>query len=155
MHWRHSAAIAILLGGFVAGTVDIGSASLINWRSPVFILHAVAGGLLGRVSFAEGTGSAALGLLLQWAMSLVIAAVFVAASRRLTVLSRRWALAGLSYGVGLFAVMNYVVVPLSAYASFPDFGPLKAAENLAAMLLFGLIVALFARSEPADPAPVT
>jgi hypothetical protein len=37
---------AILLGGFVAGTLDIGAAALINVASPILILQFIAGGLL-------------------------------------------------------------------------------------------------------------
>jgi uncharacterized membrane protein YagU involved in acid resistance len=140
-----SAFAAVLLGGLVAGTIDIGAAALINGRDVVFILHAIAGGLLGLASFKQGAGSAVAGLLLQWAMSLVIAGIYVFAAMRISALKRLWIAGGLAYGVGIFFVMNYVVVPLSAYHSMPDFTPAKFAENMAAMLLFGLIVAFFAR----------
>ncbi|TMH36972.1 MAG: hypothetical protein E6H66_03940 [Betaproteobacteria bacterium] len=65
--------VAILLGGFIAGTIDIGAAALINWVSPILILHFIAGGLLGKAALGGGTPVALLGLLLQWAMSLIIA----------------------------------------------------------------------------------
>jgi len=45
--------------------------------------------------------------------------------------------------------MNYVVVPLSAWARWPHFTPHTFAANMAAMLLFGLIVAFFARTSSA------
>ena len=45
----------------------------------------------------------------------------------------------------IFFVMNYAVVPLSAWARWPHFTADKFAENLLAMLLFGLIVAFFAQ----------
>ena len=140
-----STAAAILLGGLTAGTIDIGSAALINTRGPVFILHAIAGGLLAMASFDGGAGTAVLGLVLQWAMSLVIAAIFVIAAIRIPALRRQWLPAGLAYGVGIFFVMNYVVVPLSAWHRFPHFSPEHFAENMLAMLLFGLIIAFFAR----------
>ena len=41
---------AIVLGGVVAGTLDIGAAALINWASPALILRFVAGGLLGKIT---------------------------------------------------------------------------------------------------------
>jgi len=140
-----SAVAAILLGGFVAGTIDIGAAALINTRSPVFILHAIAGGLLAMASFDGGMSTAVLGLVLQWVMSLIIAALFVLAAMRIGTFRTHWLSAGLGYGVGIFFVMNYVVVPLSAWHRFPNFTPLKFGENMLAMLLFGLIVAFFAR----------
>jgi uncharacterized membrane protein YagU involved in acid resistance len=136
---------AILLGGVIAASIDIGAASLINGRSPVFIMQAIAGGVLGRASFGDGAGSAILGLALQELMGILIAAIFVVPAKMVAGLPRRWILSGLGYGVIIFFVMNYVVVPLSALKSKPHFSMLKFTENMAAMLLFGLIVAFFAR----------
>jgi uncharacterized membrane protein YagU involved in acid resistance len=136
---------ATALGGFIAGTIDVGAAALINKASPYIILQAIAGGVLGKASFSEGTPAALLGLLLQWAMSLLIAWLFVLASRALPVLKRRWLAAGLAYGVAIFFVMNYVVVPLSALKHTPHFTAARFIENMIAMLLFGAIVAFFAR----------
>ena len=148
MKAQRSAMTAILLGGLTAGTIDIGSAALINWRSPMFILHAISGGLLGMPTFSDGTPAAILGLFLQWAMSLVIAAVYVVAGGGFPMLKRFWIAGGLAYGVGIFLVMNYVVVPHSVYGMFPHFTPLKAGENLLAILLFGIIVAFFSGKTP-------
>jgi hypothetical protein len=142
---------AILLGGLIAGTVDIGAAALINWVNIPRILQAIASGALGRASFEGGARSAVVGLGLQWAMSLVIAAIFVLAARALPGLRHGWALAGLAYGVVVFAVMNYVVMPLSAIGHIPRFTSLTLLENLLAMLLFGLIIAFCAR----ERAPAT
>jgi uncharacterized membrane protein YagU involved in acid resistance len=136
--------VAVLYGGFVAGTLDVLAAALINWLNPLIIMRAIASGLLGRAAFQGGLPVAALGLLLQWAMSLLIAAIFVFAARRLAWLGRRWVAAGLLYGVVVFVVMEYVVVPLSAAAK-PHFTALSFVENVLAMLLFGLIVSFFAR----------
>ncbi len=137
---------AILSGGLVAGTLDIGSASLINWIRPAIILRAVASGLLGPASFHDGFFSAVLGLFLQWVLSILIAALFVGAALRIRVLLRHWILAGLLYGGVVFVVMNYIVVPLSRAPFGPSgFTTAKILENLAAMLLFGWIVAAFAR----------
>ena len=136
---------AIFCGGFIAGTLDIGAASLINWLSPVIILHAIASGLLGKASFHDGAPAALLGLGLQWAMSLVIAAVYVLGVLRLSALTHHWMAGGVVYGCVIFLVMNYVVVPLSAAPFSPHFHILKILENLAAMIIFGVIVAFCAR----------
>jgi hypothetical protein len=63
-----------------------------------------------------------------------------------TILKRQWLAAGLAYGVVVFFVMNYVVVPLSAIGRVPHFTAARFIENLLAMLLFGVIIAFFARS---------
>jgi hypothetical protein len=142
---RHPGLLAILLGGFIAGTLDIGAAALINLANPLLILKFVAGALLGKPALAGGPSVALLGVVVQWAMSLIIAALYVFAARWLPVLRRRWLASGLAYGVVIFLVMNYVVVPLSAWAKWPRFTAEQFSENMLAMLLFGLIVAYFAQ----------
>ncbi len=135
---------AVLVGGLVAGTIDIGAASLINWLSPIIILHAIASGWLGKTSFHDGTPAALLGLVSQWCMALIIASIYALSAIRLPALKRRWLAGGFGYGVAIFLVMNYVVVPLSAAPWNPwkrHFSPDKFLENLLAMMLFGLIVA--------------
>ncbi|MEO8809898.1 MAG: hypothetical protein ABI386_06605 [Rhodanobacter sp.] len=139
----------ILWGGFVAGTVDIGAASLINWIDPMIILRAIASGVLGHASFQGGVPASLLGLLLQWAMSVLIAAIFVVASRRLGWMRQYWIAAGLAYGVVVFVVMEYVVVPLSA-AKNPHFTSVSLLENVLAMMVFGLIVSFFAQRWQSD-----
>jgi uncharacterized membrane protein YagU involved in acid resistance len=87
-----------------------------------------------------------LGLALQWLMSLIIAKIYVLAGVQLPVLFRRPLVMGALYGVGVFVVMNLVVLPLSAAWPKPHHPSAEAiALNLAAMLLFGLIVAYTAR----------
>jgi len=142
---RHSALTAIFLGGFIAGTIDIFAASLINHINLIVVLHSIASGLLGKNSFYGGWSTAAIGVALQWAMALIIAAIYVLASRSIPALVRHWVWGGLAYGVGIYFVMNFVVVPLSAapFRNHPLVVP-KAAEDMLAMLLFGLIVAFFA-----------
>ena len=66
---------AIAIGGLFAGSLDIFVAGAINHASPATILQAIASGLLGRASYDVGAGTVALGLLLQWLMSLAIAAI--------------------------------------------------------------------------------
>ena len=152
--------IAIALGGFIAGTIDIGAAALIEQRSPLVILHFIAGGILGKPALAGGASVELLGLVLQWAMSLVIAAIYVLATELLPFVRRFWVASGLAYGVGIFLVMNYIVVPLSAWKVVAHFTVFKFAANLTAMLLFGLIIAFFDRRpmltrwrDPASPSP--
>lgn len=149
MNFRYPIGQAVLWGGFVASTVDIGAACLINGLPPVVILHAIASGVLGKPSFYMGWSSAVLGLVLQWGMGLLIAAVYVLGARRLAWMQRDWRLSGLAYGVVIYFVMNDVVVPLSKAWPGRDLSkPIdwaKSSENMLAMLLFGLIVAVFAR----------
>jgi uncharacterized membrane protein YagU involved in acid resistance len=142
---------AILIGGLVAGTLDIGAAALINQVSPVLIAHYIATGVMGRAALTAGAPAAWLGLVLQWAMSVIIAAIYWVVTAGMPRLRERWWLGGLLAGVVIFLVMNFVVMPFSAapvtlHEVIVRFRPAKAAENLLAMFVFGLIVAYCARS---------
>ena len=141
-----STPVAILLAGLIAGTLDVGAAAFINGRNPLVILLYIASGLLGKVSFQSGLPAVLLGLLLQWLMSLIIAAVYVLASNRFPELKPYWIAGGLVYGLGIFLVMNYAVVPLSEVARLPQFTAWTFGGNLLAMLGFGLLVAFCARN---------
>ena len=141
---------AILAGGLIAGTLDVAAAVAIYHVGPVAVLHAIASGVLGQASYYGGLGSAFLGLLLQWAMSLIIAAIYVLAAERLTLLTRHWLAMGFLYGVGIWVVMNWVVVPLSA--AFPK-NPPKLDAGIFAMLAFGVIISFCARKLGTTSAP--
>jgi uncharacterized membrane protein YagU involved in acid resistance len=146
----------VIVAGLIAGTIDIGAASLINALSPVVILRAIASGLLGKQAFADGPLGPSLGLLLQWAISIVIATIYVAVTARWPRMRARWRLTGVLAGIAIFVVMNYVVVPLSAAPFRPHFGlelltaftPYQFVANLLAMILFGLIIAFSVRNAP-------
>ena len=145
---QRNARLAALYGGFVAGTIDIFAPALIYWINPLGVLRFIAGGLIGRpAAKAAGLPAAALGLVLQWAMSIIIAAIFVYAATRLPVLLRRWIAAGVAYGIAVFCVMNYIVRPLSMHRDFPHMGVYDFTTNMAAMWLFGLIIAWFAQRQ--------
>jgi uncharacterized membrane protein YagU involved in acid resistance len=144
---------AIVTGGLVAGTLDVGAAALINRVSPVLIAHYIATGVMGRAALTAGAPAACLGLVLQWAMSVIIAAIYWLVTAGMPRLRERWWLGGLLAGVVIFLVMNFVVMPFSAapvtlHEVIARFRPAKGAENLLAMLVFGLIVAYCARRLP-------
>jgi hypothetical protein len=140
VQWR-----TIAIAGSIAGVVDIAAASLIHFARPDRIMQAIAAGLLGRESFKDGAWSSVLGFSLQIVMSCLIAAIYVIATRRLPEFRRNWIISGLSYGVIVFGVMNYVVLPLSAVGKSPTFTVARFVEELAAMLLFGLIITFIDR----------
>ena len=150
MRARHSFLAAVVFGGAVAGIVDIGAASAINgFVAPLRICKFIAGGMIGlKAARAGGIEIAALGLVLQVGMGILIALVYNIGASLLPILRRHWLSAGLAFGVPVFIVMTYVVLPLSAIGGgIPAFTATQAM-NLVAMLLFGAIVAWFARAKP-------
>ena len=148
--FRGSAGRAIGIGGLLAGVFDITFAILFygvaRGGSPADVLRSVASGWLGKEAFTGGAPAAALGLATHFSIAFGAAAVFFAVSRQFPLLRRRPVPAGIVFGFGLYAFMNYAVIPLSA-APFRAPGSLAAIwPNLAShMFLVGLPIALCAR----------
>ena len=143
---------ALLWGTLIVGTADILDAFIffgLRGIRPVRILQGIASGILGRDAFSGGAATAALGALLHYFIAFVIVWVFLAASRRLPDLARRPWLYGPLYGLVVYAVMNYVVIPLSLVTTRPR--PLAVLANglLIHMLGVGLPTALIARARRA------
>ena len=112
------AAKFVVAGGIVAGTLDILYAWLF-WMLKAGvpmqrILQSVAAGLLGSSSFEGGNGTAALGLALHYFIATTMSATYYGVSRSWPVLARRPLLCGAAYGLLLYGIMNYIVLPLSA-----------------------------------------
>jgi uncharacterized membrane protein YagU involved in acid resistance len=125
--------------------VDIVAATLINHRAPSVILQSIASGLLGIQAYSGGAVTIFLGMMLHFSMSIIIAGIYVMASTRLKWLAGRPFGAGALYGLGIFVVMNLIVVPLSAFAPKPAHVSLTwLMLNIAAMIIFGVIVATVA-----------
>ncbi len=132
---------AILFGGLSAGLMDLCAAMTINRLPALTIGKAVATGLYGKAAFKMGDAVGYLGVGLHFAMSLLIAALYVLAAERISAIRQNPLAAGLFYGVGIFVVMNYVVRPLSkaGISHYPT--STNFLENLVAMLIFGVFVA--------------
>ena len=108
----------VLLGGLVAGTFDITYActfwALKRGVAPTRVFQSVASGLLGDASFTGGWPTALLGLALHYFIATAMAVTYYLFARRWSELWERPLLFGPLYGILLYWIMNYIVVPLSA-----------------------------------------
>jgi hypothetical protein len=139
---------AILAGGLAAGALDLTAALVLytlRGARPIRVVQAIASGLLGAEAYKGGLATVALGCLLHFVIATGAAAVFVAASRWLPALVRRPFVWGPLYGVAVYLVMNFVVVPLSAVARGPFNPRLAAILVVIHMLCVGLPIAVAAR----------
>lgn len=141
---------AAVLAGIAGGAADILTAFVIyRPATPTQILQSVASGLLGPASFQGGMTTAAIGLAAHFVISIIFAALFVIAAGMAPVLLKRPVLSGLTLGVGVYGVMNAIVVPFSMAASRPAPPDKMILLGLFAHALFGLALAFTAaRSLP-------
>jgi hypothetical protein len=108
---RTNLALPILIGGAVAGTLDLLCAFItFGPRCPL----AIAGGLLGRQAFQGGTGTYILGVFLHYFIAFSAAAIYCLASAKLDFLIEHFFVCGLFFGIAIYLVMNLVVLPLCA-----------------------------------------
>jgi hypothetical protein len=110
------------------------------------VFQTIAVGVLGPASFEGGVQSAALGAVLHVLMATIFVLIYTLAARRRPTLLSRPIMLGLLYGVVLYVVMNFVVMPLSRVGRSPSFAHADwIFYSVLAHMLFGVICVYFAR----------
>ena len=146
---RLTPAQALLFGTLTVGVLDLADALVffgLRGVAPIRIPRSIAAGLLGRASFSGGLATAALGIALHFFIAGSIVATYYAVSRRVPALTRHPLLCGPAYGLLVYGIMNYVVIPLSAARGGTPTLPVLANGLLIHVLGVGLPAALFARA---------
>jgi uncharacterized membrane protein YagU involved in acid resistance len=108
------------------------------------MLQGIASGLLGQRSFEGGMATAGLGLAIHFLIAFTAAAVFYAASRKLSSLTQHAVVSGLLYGIAVYIFMYWIVVPLA----FPTARHSMSRDVTAVIIhifLIGLPIALVVR----------
>ena len=137
----------ILIAWLVVGTLDILSAIVIWLSRGVAItkgLQGIAAALIGKHSSDGGYATAALGLAIHFLIALTVVTVFYLVSRKIAFLTQQAVLSGVIYGIGVYLVMYWVVLP----AVIPTFRHRIGNDSLAIAIhicLIGLPTALIVR----------
>lgn len=87
--------------------------------SPDRVLRGIAAGLLGPAAITGGALVPALGLVLQTFIAFVVVLALFLLGRALPALRRHPIVAGMAWGLLVYCVMNFVVIPLSALPRGP------------------------------------
>lgn len=145
----HPSLAKVIAGaGLLVGTLDILDAIIFfGFRgvSATRILQGIAFGLIGRTSYTMGMRSAALGLLLHFFIATSWAALYLLASRRLPLSRHPW-ISGTLYGILVYIIMNYVVLPLSHIGLRPLPPLIPFINGVGALIVcIGLPLAFIAR----------
>jgi hypothetical protein len=146
---------AILTAGIVCATLDGCGVSLYYWLKgfpPLRIWQGVASSLLGRDALTQGWRSGLFGIFLHVCVAYTVATIFVLLARRISMLTRQAVLAGLVYGLGVFLVMNRVVVPLTRIGRRPLTVESLLVQLVLHLFAIGLPIALITKSFLRTPA---
>jgi hypothetical protein len=148
---RLSTPRALLYGTLVVGILDLADAFVffgLRGVRPIRILQSIASGLLGREAFAGAAGTAFLGAALHFFIAFMVVATFFVASRYVAILRRAPIWSGLIYGIVVYLVMNFVVLPLSAAGRGTPLWPVVTNGLIIHMLGVGLPSSLVASRVP-------
>lgn len=124
-----------VIGGLIIGLLHL---IIEDWivfsllyKSPfISVLQYIASAALGNAAFAGGFATALLGVLFHLFTALVIAAVFIVSADQISLLRRNLILGSILYGFGVFVVMNFIVLPLSAAPTLPPPTPFQLIETV-------------------------
>lgn len=144
---------AILYATLVVGVLDATDGILFfatQGKNPIQVLQYIASSLLGVRSFSDGLASAGLGLVLHFAVSLVVAAIYILASWRISVLRTQWMPLGLLYGIAVWSVMNLVLLPHTAVVGSALTAAALANGIIGHALFVGLPSAFVAQKVPPE-----
>lgn len=133
---KASLALPILVGGGVAGLLDMTSAYITYGR---YMPIGIAGGLVGTAGRHVSAGQYILGLCIHYFIALSAAAVYCVVSKKLEFLREHFIVCGLFYGIAVFLVMQFVVLPLSAYHAM---GPYQYRGLVQGLLVHMILIGL-------------
>ena len=132
---KNNVLLAIILGAFVGGTVNILWVCIQDgWDIPLYI----AAGLLGRQATHGGAGTWVLGLVLHYFIACTWAAVYYLSSRKLPFLTEYPFICGVNFGVWVQLFMLLVVLPHDALGGTV---PVTLYGLAVKVVVFGLPVA--------------
>jgi hypothetical protein len=121
---RNSLLRLSVMGGLITGTlhllVQVGIVYGLILKIPLISsLQYLASGAMGNAAFTGGLATALLAVILEFIMTIIIAGIFILSADRISLLRRYLIPGSLLYGFGVFIVMNFIVVPLSAAPPLP------------------------------------
>ena len=118
---RNSLLRLSVIGGLIIGAIHLVIQAwivfiLILKLAPSFTIGAqyIASGVMGNAAYTGGFATALLGVILEVVMTIIIAGIFIFSADRIPLLRKNVIVGSLLYGIGVFVVMNFVVLPLSA-----------------------------------------
>lgn len=139
--------LPILVGGGAAAILD-GIAATIDFRirgvSFMRLWQGVASGALGPSSFQRGAASATLGLFFHILIATTAALVFNIGAKYAPALLVHYIASGVIYGIVVFLVMSFAVIPLSAMPPRPFSLAITIRQILVHIFCVGLPISIAA-----------
>jgi uncharacterized membrane protein YagU involved in acid resistance len=145
---RPSLLLVIAGAALLIGTLDLLDAFVFFTHlgvPAIRVTQSIATGFLGPFAYHDGMISASFGLMIHFLIAFAVAGVYMYISGELP-LHRKPLLFGALYGVGVYCVMNYIVIPISNFYPQPHFAVRPFINGiLGHILLIGIPLSLIAK----------
>jgi uncharacterized membrane protein YagU involved in acid resistance len=133
----------------IAGTLDILAAcvfAIMAGGSPLGVLQGIGGAIVEPEMIGNQYALAGIGLALHFAIMAVMATVYLLVAARVRLVNRWSLLSGIGYGLILWIVMYWIVLPQRFPTMFPILTPNEVAMQLFShIVLVGIPIALVAK----------
>jgi hypothetical protein len=142
-------ATAILNAGLAAAAIDafyFSTAALFRGHSPLIVFRRIAGFWLGGRSNDPGISGIFVGVATHMGLATIMAAGFVLAMQRFRLPRDRALPFGAAYGLFLYVLMYFVVMPLRWPARFPSWMGWQSIGDILIHVTIGIAIALILRS---------
>jgi hypothetical protein len=140
---RPTAFSTLLTAWLVAGTLD--GLSAIVFFGPVLgrltvtqLFQYIASAVQGKQAFAGGAAAAWLGVLLHYSVALIFTVLYFLLFPSIRAFARHKVLAGLCYGIVVWVIMNFCVLPLTQV----NRAPMRVAGSVKDMLILMVMIGL-------------
>lgn len=135
----------ILWSGLIAGSLDAIAGVIVYYIyfgfNPFQVLQFIASGIYGPTAIDGGAGMVVAGLWLHFLIAYVVAIIYFYAYPKINLLQKYKAASGLIFGLGIWLVMNLVVLPNSNIPKAPFDMGLATIGILWHIVLVGLPIA--------------
>jgi hypothetical protein len=135
------AAVLPILGiGLLVGTLDILAALadyyILTGKNPLVIFKFIASGILGMDALTGGSGTILLGVIAHYFIALTFTVLFFVLFLKTNILPKNKFVTGIIYGTFVWAVMSFIVLPMSRTPKMPFdlFNAIKALLILIFMI---------------------
>jgi hypothetical protein len=133
---------AILTAGFVAGALDI-IAAFVNYycksgKNPLPILKFIASGVFGTTALSGGVAMMVLGLVFHFLIAFGFTLFFFWLYPKIKIMATNKWITAIIYGFFVWAVMNFIILPLSRTPKMP----FKPSSAIIAMLILICMIGL-------------
>ena len=135
-------ALNVLKAGLIVGTLDILAAFIQVYsktqKSPIIVLNFIASGVFGKEAFAGGDKMAVFGLLFHYFIAFSFTLLFFVLYPRLKRMISNKLTLGIVYGLFIWFVMQFLIVPLSQATSMK----LSAEGAITAILILIICIGI-------------